>query len=220
MHTAASLLSRRPHQPPPSVTLGDPDIALALGRVHELCGPARRTLALALAGRIGGPVIWIDTAKAQETLNPDGIAPFLAPGAMLFVRTEREASALWAMEEALRAGCAPVVIADLSTPPAMTPVRRLHLAAETGCGAGACRPLALLLTPDAGGAPGIETRWALHPAHRRGRPGWRLDLLRARMVPPRIWLMDHGPCGLTPCAGGTEISYEISGPSHKIMRKC
>lgn len=198
MHSAAALLSRRPHQPPPSVTLGDPDIALALGRVHELCGPARRTLALALAARAGAPVVWIDTAKATETLNPDGMAGLLPPGDVVFVRAERDTTALWAMEEALRAGCAPVVIADLPAPPAMTPVRRLHLAAETGCGVGQCRPLGLLLTPDTGGAPGIETRWALHPAHQPDQRRWRLDLLRARMVPPRSWDMGWVQHSLSP----------------------
>lgn len=198
MRSADALLSRRPHQPPPSVTLGDPDISLPLGRVHELCGPARRTLALGLAARVGTPVIWIDTAKAPETLNPDGIAEMLPPGNLLFVRAEREATALWAMEEALRAGCAPVVVADLPAPPAMTPVRRLHLAAETGCGAGHCRPLGLLLTPEDGGAPGIETRWSLHPAHTAEHRRWILARLRARMAPPRHWLMERTLHGLVP----------------------
>lgn len=200
MHSAAALLSRRPHQPPPSVTLGHPDIALALGRVHELCGSARRTLALALAARAGSPVIWIGTNKVAETLNADGIADLMPPGALVFVQGERSTTALWAMEEALRSGTAPVVIADLQTPPTMTPVRRLHLAAETGCGVGRCRPLALLLTPDVGGAPGIETRWALHPAHRPSIQRWTLDQLRARMAPPRDWLMELTAQGLTPCA--------------------
>jgi protein ImuA len=203
MHSAAALLSRRPHQPPPSVTLGHPDIALALGRVHELCGSARRTLALALAARAGSPVIWIGTNKGAETLNADGISDLMPPGALVFVQAERSTAALWAMEEALRSGTAPVVIADLQTPPAMTPVRRLHLAAETGCGVGQCRPLALLLTPDTGGAPGIETRWALHPAHQPGRYGWTLDRLRARMAPPRSWMMGSAPEGLAPFSDAT-----------------
>lgn len=198
MQTAAGLLSRRPHKQPPSVTLGDPDIALALGRLHELCGPARRTLALAWAARAGSPVIWITTPGNPGTLNPDGILEWINPSDLLFVRTGRAADALWAMEEALRAGCAPLVVADLLTPPAMTPVRRLHLAAETGCGMGQCRPLGVLLTPEDGGAAGIETRWSLHPAHSGTTRRWALKRLRARMAPPRDWILEHRPSGLAP----------------------
>lgn len=198
MQPASALLSRRPHSSAPSVSLGHPDIALTLGRVHELCGPARRTLALALAAQAGAPVIWITTPKTPETLNPDGMAALVSPKDVLFVRADRDSSLLWAMEEALRAGCAPVVIGDLQTLPAMTPVRRLHLAAETGCGVGQCRPLGLLLTPGNGGAPGIETRWSLQPAHTGKTLQWRLERLRARMAPPRNWMMRYQTSGLVP----------------------
>ncbi|MFP7674320.1 ImuA family protein [Marivita sp. S0852] len=198
MQTASALLSRRPHTPAPFVSLGDADITLTLGRVHELCGSARRTLALALAAQVGAPVIWITTPKSSETLNPDGMSALISPKDVLFVRADRESSLLWAMEEALRAGCAPVVIGDLGAAPAMTPVRRLHLAAETGCGMGQCRPLALLLTPDNGGAPGIETRWSLQPAHTADGDQWRLERLRARMAPPRTWLLEYRDSGLAP----------------------
>lgn len=199
MQTASALLSRRPHTAAPAVSLGDDDIALPLGRVHELCGSARRTLALVLASRVGAPVIWVTTPKASDQLNPDGMAQFLPPGDVLFVRADRDSSLLWVMEEALRAGCAPVVIGDLPTPPAMTPVRRLHLAAETGCGMGQCRPLALLLTPADGGAAGVETRWSLDPAHDANGCRWRLKRLRARMAPPRSWTLQYHDASLHPC---------------------
>ncbi|MCL3882152.1 hypothetical protein [Marivita sp. GX14005] len=209
MQTAAALLSRRPHRPYPELTLGNAEIALRLGRVHELCGPARRTLALALAANAGAPILWVTTAMTEQ-FCADALARFVEPRDILFVRTTKIDAALWAMEEALRDGQTPVVIGDLPTAPALVPVRRLHLAAETGAGAGTCTPLALLLTPDEGGAPGIETRWSLTPAHhlaqdltqdvaQQGR--WHLDRLRARMAPPRQWLMKPGQAGLSPCAG-------------------
>lgn len=198
MQTAAALLSRRPHRPMPEVTLGDAEIALRLGRVHELCGSARRTLALGIAAQTGGPMVWVSQQGASETLCADAIAGLVDPGHILFVTVPKHDMLLWAMEEALRDGQAPVVIGDLTAPPAMVPVRRLHLAAEAGCGGGVCRPLALLLTPDNGGAPGIETRWSLEPAHHEGPGHWTISRLRARMAPPRDWLMTHDGTGFHP----------------------
>lgn len=197
-----ALLSRAPHRPAPALSLL-PDLSLPLGRVHELCGRARRTLALMIAAQAGAPVIWIAPAWGVDTLNPDGMQPYLAPRDVVFVRPERAGDMLWCMEEALRAGTVPVVMADLSDPPAMTPVRRLHLAAETGCGAGLCRPIGLLLTPGTGGAPGIETRLGLEPAHTAGQSAWTLERLRARMAPHKRWQVDaprdgSGLCQLRP----------------------
>ena len=200
MQTAAALLSRRPHRRYPEVTLGDVEIAFRLGRVHELCGPARRTLALACAARLEGPVVWISQTNRADALCPDGVADLIPPGKLLFVAANKRDDVLWAMEESLRDGRAPTVIADLSAPPPMVPVRRLHLAAEAGSGAGVCQPLALLLTPEDGGAPGIETRWSLHPAHHTGVNRWRLNRLRARMAPPRQWMMAFSNSGLAPCS--------------------
>ncbi|MBO6886410.1 MAG: hypothetical protein JJ869_22955 [Marivita sp.] len=203
MQSANALLSRRPHRPAPQITLGDPEIALRLGRVHELCGQARHTLAVTIAAQLGGPVVWITQHAATEFLCPDAIAGHITPGHILFVTPAKRDMLLWAMEEALRDGHAPVVVADLTAPPAMVPIRRLHLAAEAGCGAGVCRPLALLLTPGQGGAPGIETRWSLDPAHHHGAGHWTLSRLRARMAPPRDWLMTIRSSGLVPKISAT-----------------
>lgn len=214
MHSAAALLSRRPHRPAPQITLGDPEIALRLGRVHELCGQARHTLAVSIAAQLGGPVVWITSQGGTEFLCPDAIIEHIPPGQILFVTPSKRDMLLWAMEETLRDGHAPVVVADLTAPPAMVPIRRLHLAAEAGCGVGVCRPLALLLTPSKGGAPGIETRWSLDPAHHNGADHWTLSRLRARMAPPRDWLMTRGQTGLVPAAPKPEPEPEPEISAH------
>ncbi|MEL6235094.1 MAG: hypothetical protein AAFR46_11865 [Pseudomonadota bacterium] len=166
-HAAPPVLLHRRETPRPSVTLA-PEVGLALGRVHEACGPARRFFAALVAGRLSGPVLWILPAHERERLNPDGLRGWMDPARLVLVPCQRVPDIQWCMEEALRSGACPLVVAELPDPPALTPVRRLHLAAEAGSGAGG-RSLGLLLTPGMGGAQGVESRWHLAP-----RPGWAM----------------------------------------------
>lgn len=190
------LLSRRSHKPPPALRFLSDDMTLPLSRVHEICGQARRTMALWLAAeairKTPGPIFWITPSWSVDRLNMDGVAPLCPPQTLTFVDALRPEDLLWSMEEVLRSGVAPVVVADLPNPPAMTPVRRLHLAAERGTEDGTCRPLGLLLTPGTGGAPGVETRWRIEPDHGADRMIWQLDRLRARMAPQKSWRVTTG----------------------------
>ncbi|MEL7343558.1 MAG: hypothetical protein AAFN59_01705 [Pseudomonadota bacterium] len=176
---------------------------MAPGRVHEGCGSARVTFAMLIARALAGPVLWIEPGWAAGRLNATGVARFIDPGRLIFVAPTREIDLLWTMEEALRSAAIPLVIADLPAPPALTPIRRLHLAAEAGA-ARAAPPLGLILTPGAGGASGVESRWHMDTAHGAdGTTGWTLNRLRARMAPEKSWhvaatgsgfdLMDRAP---------------------------
>jgi protein ImuA len=167
-------------------------LGLARGRVHEVCGPARATLAAMILGESQGPVIWIGPGWLPERIYPAGLAELADPGRIIFARARRPEDLLWAMEEALRSGAAPLVLADLPAPPALTPVRRLHLAAETGAEAarhaGRLPPLGVLMTPDQGGAAGVESRWHMAAAPSGStlierRSAWILHRLRARLAP-------------------------------------
>ena len=177
------------------------DIDLDLGRVHECAGRARRVFALMLAARTSGPVLWIAPAYGTDTLNPDGMLRFVDPGRFIFVAPQRAEDLLWAMEEALRSGAAPLVVADMPGFPALTPVRRLHLAAEAGAAQAPRPPLGLLLTPDEGGAQGVETRWVMQPDMApdiaKELPHdhllWHLARSRARRAPPRDWHILQSP---------------------------
>jgi protein ImuA len=164
------------------------DLSMDRGRVHEACGIARRRLAMMLAGAMQGPVFWIRPAWMPAQLNPEGMLKLADPARFIFAAPQRPEDLLWTMEEVLRAGLVPLVVADLPDPPGLTAVRRLHLAAKTGAAEGTTVPLGLLLTPGTGGAPGVETRWSLTPGHGTARhEAWKLVRLRARMQPEKSW---------------------------------
>ena len=188
---AAHLLTRTSHRRPGAapVTFRD-GLTLDRARVHEFCGAARRRLALKLAGALAGPVFWIRPAWSVGELHAEGMVGLADPSRFVFFTPKRPEDLLWTMEEALRPGLVSLVVADLPGPPGLTAVRRLHLAAETGAREGRIAPLGLLLTPETGGAPGVETRWSLAPKHGAGSDeAWRLDRLRARMQPEKSWTL-------------------------------
>ncbi|MEQ9243904.1 ImuA family protein [Roseovarius indicus] len=188
------LLTRRTHRTPtrPDLTvLGE--LTLPLARLHEICGPARHTLAMLIAAATQGPVFWITPAWTTDALNPDGMVALTQPNRFTFLAPRRAEDLLWTLEETLRSGLVPLAIAELPEPPGMTAVRRLHLAAETGAAEGHGAPLGLILTPGDGGAPGIETRWHMAQAHTPGAPGWALTRRRARTLPPKDWHLAGRP---------------------------
>lgn len=197
--------ARRAEAEPPGLALA-PGARLALGRAHEACGPARRVLAALLAGRLAGPVLWILPAHVRERPNPEGCLPWFDPARLVLVPVPRAPDLLWCAEEALRSGAAPLVVADCAEPPGLTPVRRLHLAAEAGTARAGAGPLGLLLTPGEGGAQGVESRWHVLPlpgwAEGAG-PRWRLARRRARAAPEAAWILEGEGGGgrLRPAAG-------------------
>ncbi len=196
---ASTLLSRHHHEDRPSLII-TPEMRLTLARTHEICGDARYTLALMIAARLQGPVLWIRPAWLTDQLNPCGMLHLVNPGRLIWAYCRREEDILWSMEEALRAGVVALVIAEMPTPPSLTPVRRLNLAAQTGSEFNHFAPLGLLLTPGDGGAAGVESRWHLAARDLSEQGGWCLSRRRARAEPPKSWEMhsEDGQLSLTP----------------------
>ena len=192
-------------KPMPQLALpGGLGLGLVRGRVHELCGPARTALAALALGATSGPVIWVSPGWLPERLYPPGLRELTDPSRIIFARARRPEDLLWTMEEALRSGSAPFVLADLPNPPALTPVRRLHLAAEAGAEAahhrGRLAPIGLILTPEQGGSQGVESRWhmAASPSGStliERRQAWTLRRLRARMAPEAAFRLTRDPKG-------------------------
>ncbi|MCC5989707.1 MAG: hypothetical protein JJT95_18720 [Pararhodobacter sp.] len=215
-----------------------PCLELARGRVHEIAGTARHSLAALAAGAAAreGPVLWLRPGWRPEMLCPQGLEALAGPGArlaeaLILANCPREEDILGAMEEALRAGCVALVLAETGTVPDLRQIRRLHLAAAEGvaravaAGTGGrggtmapppLAPLGLLLSLDRADSriAGVESRWALHPLPPAadmtpddGTFRWRLQRLRARDAPPAQWLLaGTGPAGagmiLAPLAAG------------------
>lgn len=180
------LLRRAPHKDRDALRLLG-HLPLVKSRVHECCGPARRSFAIWLAQQTAGPLLWIRPNWTQDRLNPDGFSHLIDPARLIFVDVKSEQDALWCLEDSLRAGTLPLIIGELSALPTLTHVRRMHLAAEQGTKEGGTAPVGLLLTHGAGGAPGVETRWHMAPQHSETRALWHLRRERARTDPPMDW---------------------------------
>lgn len=195
MSLSPAFLTRRSHTARPVLTVLN-EFSLTRGRVHELCGLARRSLALLVARQTNGPVVWIAPGWLPDQLNPDAVQDWINPGRLVFLRIRRSEDLLWAMEEVLRAGVVELVVTELPESAALTPVRRLHLAAERGAESSDLpTPLGLILSPGTGGSAGVESRWQLKPKHRPGKTAWQIARLRARNGGPKTWTIQGGSPG-------------------------
>lgn len=178
-------------------------LVLASGRAHELCGPARRVLAAWVLGW-GAPGLWLRLRHNPDRLYPQGLADWAAPGEMIVADAAHATDVLACAEEGLRSGACALVVVDLADPVAMTPLRRLHLAAEEGLARRRARNpsadlRALVLTPGDGGTPGVETRWHMAPCPANTTPtadpvgaAWHLTRKHARMAPLARWQVQAG----------------------------
>lgn len=182
------LIQRRSFRPKPGLAFLEGQ-SLMTSRAHEFCGPSRRTLALIAAQKTTGPIFWIRPAWQAEQLYGDGLCDFIDPARLIFVTPRRVEDILWALEEILRSGMVELAVCECPGLPGLTPVRRLHLAAETATREHNTQPIGLLLTPGNGGAAGVETRWHMRPAHHNKSNLWRLDRQRARMAPQKSWVL-------------------------------
>ncbi len=160
---------------------------LARKGLHEFIGApldlAPLALALILAGRSNGPVVWIRLAHAALGLPYGfGLGQIgFDPDRLLLVEAPKARDALWAAEESLRAACAGMVLLD-GVAPDLTAQRRLLLAAEQGDGPA----LAAYDATSVASSSAATTRFrvtsqaAAQDASGLGAPRWRVELERCR----------------------------------------
>jgi protein ImuA len=117
-------------------------------------------------------------------------------GRLILVETKTDQEALWAIEEALRSGARPALVAGaIEKGVDLTQSRRLNLAAAPHA-----TPLILLRGARASGSSAALTRWRIAPAPAaRDRFGafaawrWHVVLERCRNGRPGEWLIEWDP---------------------------
>jgi protein ImuA len=133
------------------------NIPLRTARAHEVTGASAVTFAAIACGLGRGPAIWLTGSRQNESLNPDGLAEFCAPGQLLFAKGKNHIDLLAASEEALRSGAISTVVAELEKPLDLTAGRRLQLAAEAG------KTTGIFIIGEEMGSNAAETRWHCAP---------------------------------------------------------
>jgi protein ImuA len=194
--------------------LGVPDMhahlqgpGLACGVLHEVAAAAYgdrpaafgfvlALTAAALAAR-PGVALFIASHRALADLGAlygHGLAQLgLDVGRLLLIETRSDKDALWALEDSLRSGARPAMVAGaIANGLDLTSSRRLNLAA-----APPSTPLVLLRASNAAGVSAAATRWriATAPAARDrfgafASPRWHVALERCRNGRPGHWLVE------------------------------
>lgn len=182
--------------------------------VHELTASrfgdhgAMTGLALQVLAQHRAPTLWI-TERTQPLDHGAlyGLAPALGRAAHgpIMVEAQRPVDALWACEEAVRAGVVPLVVAEVPDLN-FTASRRLLLASEKSGVA-----LVLILPRQREGSTAATARWRVASAPAApapfdpaapGLPRWSVTLERARHVPDRVgetFLVEHDEAALSLC---------------------
>lgn len=190
------------------------------GSLHEISGPAEDGaapgFATALLGGFArrGPVVWITARRA--VLHAPGLAALgLDPSRLLVIEARTRTERLWAFEEALRAGAAAAVLAEIQVLD-FNASRRLQLAAAVRH-AGA---IVLDQGPERSQPSAARTRWRIATAPSQpqvagcappadahatraaafglgpGAPRWRAELRRTRQGGTGTWLIEQTSDGL------------------------
>ena len=193
--------------------------AFAAPGLQDVASPAAAHMALASHGLSVSPLVLVQEAGAsreQGAIHARGLARLgIDPARVIRVRAARPRDALWAMEEAVKAGIG--VIGEIAGAPRVldfTATRRLSLFAEAG--GVRCVLVRIGAGASTAGPSGAPWRWCVtpspslpdpHDARAPGRARWSLELLRARTRPPGQWLVE---------AESEPVGDERFGAAHRL----
>lgn len=178
-------------------------LAFALDRLARGCGAQRDPRPLVLA---------TTPAWLRERGRPFAQGMRVGMQRLIWVRAEREAAVLWALEEALKSGAVAGGLATVEQPAFVT-TRRLDFAARAGAAKGV-----LLRAGPALDLSAARRRWriAQRPSDAAAAPGTarlRAELVRRRDGPPGAWDLEQnhetGHFGVV--AGLADHSLETGG---------
>ena len=176
-----------------------PKLYLKSGEVHEVCGPARIRFAILVSAATKGTIIWIRPKWENTIFNSDAISCWFSPKRLLLIKSLNINDLLYSVEESLRSGIAPLVIAELPKVPKLTPMRRLNLACKTIRNNNEL-PVCIILTPNEGGATSIASRWFISSLPCDKPPKdlfsgishgkWKLSRLFSKTEPKAQWTLE------------------------------
>ncbi len=146
-----------------------PDLYLKRGKIHQITGTARVTLALIIGRTIKDQITWIRLEKSSEILYPDGIADWIALNNFLIINTQNEQESLWVMEEFLKSGVSSLVLCELNKRPQYSHLRRLTLYTKRLIeeNKNIILPTGIILSSFDCPITGVESRWNINPYPRR-----------------------------------------------------
>jgi len=137
-----------------------PNLYLKLGKMHEICGPARIRIAILVAAKTADFIVWIRPNWENFIMNTDGISDWFSPSQLLFVNAKNRNDLFSTTEELLRSGISTITITELPVIPSSLQMRRINLAMASGIKLNNSElSLGLILSPNKGGATSIESRW-------------------------------------------------------------
>ena len=176
-------------------------LTLKLGEIHEVCGPSRIRFPIIVGSETDGLIVWIRHNWSNTFLNPDGLWHWISPERILFINASNTNDLLSCMEEVLRSGIAPLVIAELAAIPKTTPMRRLSLAMRAGQEFNKnLTTIGIILTPNNGGATNIGSRWHISslPCWKKEKNSsytfthgkWCLERLFSKTAPQKKWVLE------------------------------